>query len=91
MKDFPTISFSVKLRTASTISQLLDLLKEKHGKMNEISLFDEKGNKLENVKKDDALREAFGIIGSADKENADHVKILYDFTPCNLHDPILLS
>ena len=60
-------------------------------RMDEIVLYDSTGNRFEDAKKDECLREVLGVRGTADKDKAECIRILYDFAPCNIHDPILLT
>ena len=91
MKEFPAIGFIIQIRTASCLSQLHNILKEKHGKMNDITLYDIQGTKLEDARKDETLKSIFGKIGAEVKDKAETIKVFYDFVPCNIHDPILLT
>ena len=71
--------------------KLYDILKEKHGKMEEIALFDVEENEYDGLNKNLTLSDIFGTYGSLEKDKADTVQIFYDFVPCNIHDPVLLT
>lgn len=91
MKEFSAIKFVVQIRTASFMFQLYNIIREKHGKMDKIILYDTNGNPYDEARKDDSLRDLFGIKGAATKETAETVKVQYDFRPCNINDPVLLT
>lgn len=58
--------------------------------MQNIRIMDENKVSLED-KKEQNLREVFGKKGSLTKDQAETVKVYYDFDPCNIHDPVLLT
>ena len=53
-------------------------------KEDEASAYDE-------AKNDMNLRDVFGVKGTLEKDKATAITLYYDFLPCNIHDPILLT
>lgn len=93
MKPFQlqNIKFIEPLLTSTYMFKLYEILKEKHGKMAELAFFDAEDNEYDEVNKNLTLSDIFGTFGSLEKETAETVQIFYDFVPCNIHDPVLLT
>ena len=91
MKQFPDIKFAEPLLTSTYMFKLYEILKEKYGKIDDIALLDDKDNEYDEVNKNLILKDIFGTYGALKKEDAETVEIFYEFTPCNIHDPVLLT